>query len=79
MERPSKDVIFELRSEGMNVSGAHTNLGVGRINIKNVLCNGAQLTLNSHLLSISHNVHALCMRVNSILGRRVANTRSCAS
>lgn len=36
MEMPSKEVIFELRSEGMNVSGAHTNLGLGRINMKNV-------------------------------------------
>lgn len=26
-ERPSKEVIFELRSEGINVPGAHTNLG----------------------------------------------------
>lgn len=25
-ERPSKETLFELRSEGMNVSGAHVNL-----------------------------------------------------
>ena len=26
-ERPSKEVIFELRTESINVPGAHTNLG----------------------------------------------------
>ena len=39
MDKPSKEVIFELRSEGMCVSGAHTNLGFGRVNIKNVFYN----------------------------------------
>lgn len=39
----------------------------------------AQLTLNKHLLTVSHNVHAIDMRLGSILGIRIANISSCAS
>lgn len=39
---------------------------------------GAQLTLIKHLLTVSHNVHAIDMRVSSSIGIRTANISSCA-
>lgn len=53
---------------------------VWRINIKNVcIILGAQLTVDKHLLTISHNVHANYIRVNGILCINTANIKNCAS